>query len=88
MTVSDKILVNVGNCIMASGTVNFSADKLEIADPDNLKKSFTFLKPDLGASLTVAGKPEGVNLPKGWIVTVSEDGTCKVSRGGMTLFVR
>ena len=88
MTVSDKILVNVGDCITASGTVNFSADKLEIADPDNLKKSFTFLKPDVGASLTVAGKPEGANLPKGWIVTVLDDGTCKVTRGGMTLFVR
>ncbi len=85
LIVSDKLLVKAGECIKASGTIDLSSAKLEIADPENLSASFTFLKPVDGQTLTVVGEPTVTNLPKSWKVSVSGDGTGRILRNGLTI---
>ena len=86
--VTDRIVATVGECIEASGTINLSNAKIELADPANLATPFTFLKPAAGQTLTVIGVPAPANLPKGWKVSVSANGTCRIVRRGMMLIVR
>lgn len=85
LIVSDKLLVKAGECIKASGTIDLSSAKLEIADPENLSESFTFLKPVDGQTLTVVGEPTVTNLPKSWKVSVSGDGTGRIFRIGLII---
>ena len=88
LVVSDKMVVNVGECIEASGTIDLSNAKIELADPENLAESFTFLKPTTGQTLTVTGVPTPTNLPRGWKVSVAADGTCRIVKRGFMLIVK
>jgi hypothetical protein len=88
LVVSDKIVVNVGECIDASGTIDLSNAKIELADPENLASPFTFLKPATGQTLTVIGAPTPVNLPKRWNVSVSPSGVCRIGKRGFIVFVK
>ncbi len=88
LVVSDKLVVNVGECIKASGTIDLSNAKLELADPANLASPFTFLKPVDGQTLAIVGVPTPKNLPKGWKVSVSADGTGRIVKRGLMLIVR
>ncbi len=88
LVVSDKIVVNVGEYIEASGTIDLSNAKIELADPENLVSPFTFLKPTAGQTLTVTGVPTPTNLPKGWKVSVSPSGTCRIVKRGFMIFVK
>ena len=88
LVVSDKIVVNVGEYIEASGTIDLSNAKIELADPENLATAFTFLKPATGQTLTVTGVPTPVNLPKRWKVSVSADGTCRIGKRGFIILVK
>jgi hypothetical protein len=88
LVVSDKIVVNVGEYIEASGTIDLSNAKIELADPENLATAFTFLKPATGQTLTVIGTPTPTNLPKGWSVSVSPSGVCRIRKKGFTILVK
>ena len=88
LVVSDKIVVNVGECIDASGTIDLSNAKIELADPENLVTPFTFLKPTAGQTLTVTGEPTPTNLPKGWKVSVSANGTCRIGKMGFMIIFK
>ena len=88
LVVSDKIVVNVGEYIEASGTIDLSNAKIELADPENLATAFTFLKTATGQTLTVTGVPTPVNLPKRWKVSVSADGTCRIGKRGFIILVK
>lgn len=88
LVVSDKIVSTVGECIEASGTIDLSNAKIELADPENLVSPFTFLKPTAGQTLTVTGVPTPTNLPKGWKVSVSPSGVCRIVKRGFMIFVK
>ena len=88
LVVSDKIVVNVGECIEASGTIDLSNAKIELADPESLATPFAFLKPAAGQTLTVIGVPTPTNLPKGWKVSVSPSGVCRIGKMGFVVFVK
>ena len=88
LVVSDKIVVNVGECIEASGTIDLSNAKIELADPENLAEPFAFLTPAAGQTLTVTGVPTPTNLPKGWKVSVSPSGVCRIVKKGFLLIVK
>ena len=88
LVVSDKIVANVGEYIQASGTIDLSNAKVELADPENLATAFVFLKPAVGQALTVIGKPTPTNLPKGWKVSVSPSGVCRIGKMGFMVIVK
>jgi hypothetical protein len=88
LVVSDKIVVNVGECIEASGTIDLSNAKIELADPENLATAFTFLKPTAGQTLTVIGVPTPTNLTKRWKVSVSANGTGRIVKRGFVIIVK
>ena len=88
LVVSDKIVVNVGEYIEASGTIDLSSAKIELVDPENLASPFTFLKPTAGQTLTVTGVPTPTNLPKQWKVSVSANGTGRIVKRGFMIFVK
>ena len=88
LVVSDKIVVNVGEYIEASGTIDLSNAKIELADPENLATAFTFLKPATGQTLTVTGVPTPTNLPKRWKVSVSANGTGRIVKRGFVIIVK
>ena len=88
LVVSDKIVAAVGECIEASGTIDFSNAKIELVDPENLASPFTFLKPTAGQTLTVTGVPTPTNLPKQWKVSVSANGTGRIVKRGFVIIVR
>ena len=88
LVVSDKIVATVGECIEASGTIDLSNAKIELADPENLATAFTFLKPTAGQTLTVIGVPTPTNLTKRWKVSVSANGTGRIVKRGFVFVVR
>ena len=79
--------LNVGDCITASGTIDLTDANVEIVDVENLSTPFWFIKPAENATLNVIGKPEAVNLPKGWQISASSSGA-KVQKVGFTIYVR
>ena len=88
LIVTGKMVVNVGECIEASGTINLSDAEIELADPENLPSEFTFMKPMAGQQLTVVGAPTPANSPKRWKVAVSPDGTCRILKYGFMVIVK
>ena len=87
LTITDTIRINVGDSIFASGTVDLTNAKVELVDPDNLTTGFYFIKTAPGAMLSIVGKPEAENLPKGWQISVSSSGA-KVTKVGFTIFLK
>ena len=85
---SDEIVATVGACIEASGTIDLSNAKIELAEPENLVTAFTFLKPTNGQTLTVIGVPTPMNLPKQWKVSVSANGTGRIVKRGFVIIVK
>ena len=88
LVVSDKIVAGVGECIEASGTIDFSNAKIELVDPENLTSPFTFLKPTAGQTLTVIGTPTPTNLTNRWKVSVSANGTGRIVKRGFVFIVK
>ena len=88
LVVSDKIVATVGECIEASGTIDLSNAKIELADPENLVTAFTFMKPTAGQALTVTGVPTPTNLPKRWKVSISANGTGRIVKRGFMFIVK
>ena len=88
LVVTDKIVAKVGECIDVSGAIDFTNAKIMLADPENLAEPFTFLKPVAGQTLAVTGVPTPSNLPKGWKVSVSADGTGQIVKRGLMVIVR
>ena len=88
LVVSDKIVVNVGEYIEASGTIDLSNAKIELVDPENLASPFTFLKPTAGQTLTVIGIPTPTNLTKRWKVSISANGTGRIVKRGFVIIVK
>ena len=87
LVVSDKVLVKCGETLTASGTIDLTNAKVELVDPDNLTTGFYFIKTAPGAMLSIVGKPEAENLPKGWQISVSSSGA-KVTKVGFTIFLK
>ena len=88
LVIADKLVVKVGDVLSASGTIDLSGATLEISDPANLADVFTFLQPVADQKLAIIGVPAPANLPKGWKVSVSADGTACLVKIGMTVIVR
>ena len=88
LVVSGKIVANPGDCLEASGTIDLSNAEIEVDDPENLDAPFTFLAPIGGQTLTVTGVPTPTNLPSGWEVSVSADGTGRIRKRGFTIYIR
>lgn len=80
LVVSDRLVLNVGDCITASGTVDLTNAKIEIVDPENIEQ-FRFITAAEGSTLSIVGTPELENLPIKWLVSVSQDGARIVKRG-------
>ena len=87
LAISDKILVNVGDCTTASGTIDLSHAKVELVDPENLAKGFYFIKTAPDSTLDIVGKPEAVNLPPDWEVAITPKGA-KIRKVSFTVFLR
>ena len=87
LTITDTIRINVGDSIFASGMIDLTNAKVELVDPENLTTGFYFIKAAPSATLSVVGKPEAVNLPKGWQISVTSSGA-KIQKVGFTIFVR
>ena len=87
LVVSDKILVTCGETLTASGTIDLTNAKVELVDPENLTTGFYFIKAAPGATLSIVGKPEAVNLPTGWRIVVSSSGA-KIQKVGFTVILR
>ncbi len=87
LAVSDKVLVKCGETLTASGTIDLTNAKVELVDPENLTTGFYFIKAAPGATLSIVGKPEAVNLPTGWRIVVSSSGA-KIQKVGFTVFLR
>ena len=88
LVVSDKIIAKPGDCLEASGTIDLSNAEIEVDDPESLDAPFTFLKPIAGQTLTVTGVPTPTNLPNGWEVSVSANGTGRIRRRGFSIYIR
>ena len=87
LVVSDKILVKCGETLTASGTIDLTNARAELVDPENLTTGFYFIKAAPSATLSIVGKPEAVNLPNGWQISVTSGGA-KIQKVGFTIFVR
>ena len=88
LVVSDKIIAKPGDCLEASGTIDLSNAEIEVDDPESLDAPFTFLKPIAGQTLTVTGVPTPTNLPNGWEVSVSANGTGRIRRRSFSIYIR
>ena len=87
LVVSDKVLVKCGETLTASGTIDLTNARAELVDPENLTTGFYFIKAAPSATLSIVGKPEAVNLPNGWQISVTSGGA-KIQKVGFTIFVR
>ncbi len=87
LVVSDKVFVKCGETLTASGMIDLTNAKVELVDPENLTNGFYFIKAAPSATLNVVGKPEAVNLPNGWQISVTSSGA-KIQKVGFTIFLR
>ena len=87
LTVTDTILLNVGDSITASGTIDLTDAKVQLVDPENLTDGFYFIKPAAYAPLSFVGKPTAENLPTGWQLSVTSNGA-KVQKVGFSIYLR
>ena len=87
LKISDKILLNVGDCITASGTIDLTNAKVVLVDPENLTLPFSFIKPAANATLNIVGRPEAENLPRGWLLSVSSN-FARIKKNGVVIILR
>ena len=96
LDVTDSLVVNLadciaGNCIRASGTIDFTGAKLVIEDPEVLEThqgSIWLVRAAQGGSITFVGTPECVpELPKGWRLSLTARGA-KLTRGSFVIQLR
>lgn len=83
LDITDSLVVNLtdciaGNCITASGTIDFTGAKLVFEDPvvlETHKGSILFVRPAAGGGVTFVGSPVPAEpLPTGWKISVSAAG--------------
>ncbi len=96
LDITDSLVVNLtdciaGNCITASGTIDFTGAKLVFEDPvvlETHKGSIWLMRPTSGGSAAFIGNLEPASpLPTGWKISISASGA-RLIKTGLSIHLR
>ena len=96
LDITDSLVVNLadciaGNCITASGTIDFTGAKLVFEDPvvlETHKGSILFVRPAAGGGVTFVGSPVPAEpLPTGWKISISASGA-RLMKTGLSIHLK
>ncbi len=96
LDITDSLVVNLtdciaGNCITASGTINFIGAKLVFEDQEVLethKGSIWLMRPTSGGSAAFIGNLEPASpLPTGWKISISASGA-RLLKSGLSIHLK
>ncbi len=96
LDITDSLVVNLtdciaGNCITASGTIDFTGAKLVFEDPvvlETHKGSILFVRPAAGGGVTFVGSPVPAEpLPTGWKISISASGA-RLMKSGLSIHLK
>ena len=96
LDITDSLVVNLtdcitGNCITASGIIDFTGAKLVFEDPEVLethKGSIWFMRPTSGGRVTFIGNLEPASpLPTGWKISISTSGA-RLMKTGLSIHLK
>jgi len=96
LDITDSLVVNLadciaGNCITASGTIDFTGAKLVFEDPvvlETHKGAILFVRPAAGGGVTFVGSPVPAEpLPTGWKISISASGA-RLLKSGLSIHLK